>query len=141
MKKLVYKTIVLSIVALVSIQLVSAQKADTSNSSPNKKTMYDLYWKRHKTFNTVGWVLVVPGSIMFIAGLAEASNSNFLSSDYSPSKGEALFYVGGAMILGSIPCFILSGTNAHKAYLELKSGNVPGVPGVNYAGVGLKIKF
>ena len=141
MKKLVQKAIVLAVVASMSIQLVSAQKADTSSLSPNKKTMYDLYWKRHKTFNTVGWVLVVPGAAMFIAGLAEASSNNFLSSDYSPNKGEALFFIGGAMVLGSIPCFILSGTNARRAYLELKSGNVPGGPGANYAGVGIKIKF
>jgi hypothetical protein len=141
MKKLVHKTIVLAVVALMSIQMVSAQKADTSLLSPTKRTMYDLYWKRHKTLNTVGWVLVVPGAAMFITGVAEASNNSFLSSDYSPTKGEALFFVGGAMVLASIPCFILSGTNARRAYLELKSGNVPGVQGANYAGIGIKIKL
>jgi len=142
MKKMLQKPIVIAIVMLLSIQVVSAQKADTASLSASSRHLYDLYWKRHKTFNTVGWVLVVPGAAMFITGLAEASsNSNIFSSDYSYNKGEALFFIGGAMVLASIPCFILSGTNAHRAYFELKSANMPGPGGFNYASVGLKIKL
>ena len=133
---------VLVIVTVTSIQLVSAQKTDTTALPSSSKHLYDLYWRRHKTFNTIGWLLVAPGAAMFITGLAEgSSNSDIFSSNYSYNKGEALFFIGGAMVLASIPCFILSGTNAHRAYLELKNASVPGPGGFNYASVGVKMRF
>ena len=118
--------------------MASAQKNDTSKITSSTKR-YNLYMQRHKTFNTVGWVLLAPGAGMVVGGLIGVSNTDFFSDANSTSF--AISSVGVLMMLGSIPCFILSGSNARKAALELKTSMVPGPGGYNFASVGLKFSF
>jgi len=138
MKQKLQKTGVLIVIFLLSIQMVSAQKADTAmiNSS---KTLFDLYTKRHKTFNTVGWSLLGTGSALIIIGLAEASSGNLFSPSFD--TGAALGSLGVVMVLGSLPCFIIAGSNEKKAILQLRSGYVGGPSSFNYAAVRLTIRI
>ena len=134
MKKFVQELLILTIVLFTSAQMTSAQKSDTASTQ-----RYNLYMQRHKTFNTVGWVLVVPGAIMVAGGMVSLSNNGIFSD--SANTSAAFASIGTLMMLGSIPCFILSGSNARKAALELKTSMVQGPRGVNYALVGIKFSF
>jgi hypothetical protein len=138
MKKIFQNLIILATVFLVSVQVAPAQKRDTTTLSSSTKG-YDFYMQRHKTFNTIGWVLLAPGAVMAVAGVATTSSNNFFST--ASSTGLFLGGLGSVMMLGSIPCFIISGNNARKAALELKTSNIPGPGGFNYAAISLKISF
>lgn len=138
MKKIFQNLIILATVFLISVQAAPAQKRDTTTLSSSTKG-YDFYMQRHKTFNTIGWALLAPGAVMSVVGVISLSKSNFFST--TDNAGPFLGALGSVMMLGSIPCFIISGNNARKAALELKTSNIPGPGGFNYAAISLKISF
>jgi hypothetical protein len=129
---------------LLLVQLVSAQKADTSVSFLSNPK-YDRYMQRHKTFNTVGWVLMAPGAALFIIGEVELSSGGgiigLVLNSGAAKNGADLASAGIIMVLGSIPFFIIAKSNARKASLQLKSGNVPGAYKFNYIGLALKVNL
>jgi uncharacterized membrane protein len=138
MKKIFQKLSISVIVFLLLAQVGLAQKRDTTSLRSSTKS-YDLYMQRHKNFSTIGWVLLAPGTIMTVVGVVTVSSNNFFST--ASSTGSFLTVLGGVMMLGSIPCFILSGSNARKAALGLKTSALPGPGGLRYAAVSLNINF
>ena len=139
MKKQVQKIGIVIVTFLLSIQLVSAQKADTSIFHPSN-SLYDRYMQRHKTFNTVGWVLLGSGAALVIAGSLYQTDPNSFLDFTQP----VLIVGGGVVALVSVPFFIVAdrnGQKARKAKLQLKTGNIPGAYKFNYVGVALKINL
>lgn len=138
MIKFFKKLSVLGIAFLLLVQVALAQKQDTTSLSSSTKS-YNLYMQRHKTFKTLGWVLLVSGTVMTATGVAIVSKGDFFST--TDNSGFILGTAGSVMMLGSIPCFILSGSNVRKAALELRTSTVPGPGGFHYAAVGVKLSF
>jgi hypothetical protein len=114
------KIITLFIVALFSMQLVSAQKTDTSiYHSP--QDLHNFYWQKHKTNHIIGWCCLGGGTAMLISGIAIKVRNGLLSNN---SQGQWLTYLGFGSTLASIPFFISSGKNKRKARLALKAQSI-----------------
>jgi len=147
MKKIIQKALVLSSAFLLLFQAASAQKADTSTVT-QAASMHDIYLQKHRNFNTAGFVMLGSGGTALIIGTAilTSQSGKLLTfsdayNEHTANAGAVLFAVGGTLMLGSIPCFIIAANNKKKAILELKSGNTMGPGSFSYAGVGLKVKF
>ncbi|HEY8783001.1 MAG TPA: hypothetical protein VIM16_15350 [Mucilaginibacter sp.] len=147
MKKQVQKTGALIVTFLLSIQMVSAQKADTSISLPSNP-MFDRYMHKQKTFNEIGTALSGSGVAMILIGLVDILQSDAHSCDdclfTKFQAGEVLIVGGAALALISAPFYVvaaINGRKARKVSLQLKSGNIPGAYKFNYVGVALKINL
>jgi hypothetical protein len=112
--------VTLLILILFSMQLVSAQKTDTS-SLRSPQASYDFYMRKHKTNHIIGWSCLGGGTAMLIGGIAIKVNNGFLSNN---SQGQWLTYLGLATTVASIPFFISAGTNKLKARLSLKAQSI-----------------
>jgi hypothetical protein len=140
------RLMVLLIVFLLSTQFVSAQKSDTA-ANGSAQASYDFYMQRHKTNNTIGWLLLGSGVTMTTVGAAIGTNNikYILTPGYNSHKGEAVAFAGGLMALVSIPFFISAGGSRRKAYLSLKKEKVSigerGPAKVTFAAISFKIKF
>ena len=114
------KIITLFIATLFSMQLVSAQKTDTSTlRSP--QALHDSYMHKYKTNHIIAWSCLGGGTAMLISGIAIKIHNGFLSNN---SQGQWLTYLGLATTVASIPFFISAGTNKLKARLSLKAQSI-----------------
>jgi hypothetical protein len=122
------KIITLFIATLFSMQLVSAQKTDTSSlRSPHG--LHDVYMQKHKTNNTVAWVCLGAGIGLTTAAIITSANNFKIyfgppPPGYNKNKGLFLFVFGIATSLTSIAFFSASGKNKRKARLALKGENM-----------------
>ena len=121
------KIITLFIAVLFSMQLVSAQKIDTSiYHSP--QDLHNFYWQKHKTNRIIGQSCLGAGIIMITVGTVTIANHIQIfgpgPGGHKNTQGQFLFFLGTATALASIPFFISSGKNKRKAMLAIKSENV-----------------
>jgi len=138
--------IILMLLFVLSTQCASAQKVNTSVSNP-PQTKYEYYMQKHKTNNTIAWLLLVPGVTMATIGVTVGVDNvkNVFTSGYDSHKGEAVAYTGGLMALVSIPLFISANGNKRKALLSLKKEKLSigerGPGKFTYPAIAIKIKF
>ena len=143
------KIITLFIAVLFSMQLVSAQKIDTSiYHSP--QDLHNFYWQKHKTNQIVGWSCLGGGLALATIGaitLTEHLQINIGPGPGAPknTRGEFPFFFGTATALASIPFFISSSRNKRRAKLALKSENVSFgnkiINQLNYAAIAFKVSL
>lgn len=104
------------------------------------------YLEKSRRQKTTGWILLGGGVAMAVAG-GVLFNENFKifgseAENDNAGIGGAMFVVGGLAALGSIPVFIISGSNAKKAaQMSFKNqplnnqrylGNIPkSIPSLN----------
>lgn len=109
---------------LVFILLLAvSSKTFCQQTNPAAPFSREDYLKKSKGQKTAAWVLAGAGTAFVSAGAAigfgEALNSlgNLFSNDPEPYNNTAdiLFYSGAVMLAGSIPFFILAGSNKQKA--------------------------
>jgi hypothetical protein len=115
------KILILFCLSLLTIQLVKSQKSDKSIST-SPIGLHDLYMKKHKTNNTVGWIMLGSGIGMTLGGFATNVSTGW--GEGNKNNGLWLSYLGGATTLASIPFFISAGSNKRKAKLALKGESV-----------------
>ena len=136
----------LLVIILLSNQFLIAQIADTSKTQTTN-ARYDFYMNKHKTNNTIAWCLLVPGTVLTVIGVADATSNldHVFTPGYNPNAGVALTFLGVGMALGSIPFFIFSGSNRRHAILALSKRSFAvgstGTTNFNYAAVTLKVQF
>ena len=103
-------------------------QADTTVPATSIKTDY---LKKSKTQKTVAWVLLGAGTTMIVAGVVTAGNADYNPYPLPPTdenvyNGAALILIGGLFDLVSIPFFISSANNKHRALsLSFKNDTVP----------------
>jgi hypothetical protein len=77
--------------------------------------------EKHKTNNSIGWLLLAPGTTMFaVGGIINATHSDNIFTAGLNSKGAKVGLAGSLMALTSIPFFISAGNNRKMAFLSLK---------------------
>ena len=109
------KIITLFIATLFSMQLVSAQKTDTSiYHSP--QDLHNFYMQKHKTNQIIGWSCLGAGIGLTAVGV--------VTIQYHLDKGIFPFFIGIATAFLSIHFFNAARRNKTKARLALKSENV-----------------
>jgi uncharacterized membrane protein YfcA len=121
----------------ISIHAASAQKADTLFTD-SSRSAYCYYMKQSKIDKQVGFIFLVPGvSLVTIAAINESSLH----------KQNALYTIGGFMLIASLQAFISAGENRKKARLSLKiKTEKVGVGDIQahasrYTGPALKLEF
>ncbi len=140
------RLVIFLIVFLLPAQFVSAQKSDTA-ANESARTGYDFYMQKHKTNNTIGWLLLGSGVTMASVGFGIGANNMKYSftPGYNNHKGDAVAFTGSLMALVSIPFFISAGGSRRKAFLSLKKEKISigekGPAKFNYPAIALKIKF
>jgi hypothetical protein len=140
------RLVILLIVFLLSTQFVSAQKSDTA-ANGSTRASYDFYMQKHKTNNTIGWLLLGSGVTMASVGVGIGANNvkYILTPGNNSHRGEAVAFTGSLMALVSIPFFISAAGSRRKAYLSLKKEKVSigekGPAKFNYPAIALKVKF
>ena len=140
------KIVVIWILFLLSIQVVSAQKADTPRSKP-ASTTYDFHMRRYTVKNVIGLGLLGSGLTMTFMGLHKIQNSgdSYIFPTDQSTRGVGLFIAGTGTALLSIPFFISAGSSKRKAKLSLKTNSVgfggSGANDFNYMAIALKVHF
>lgn len=140
------RLVILLIVFLLSAQFVSAQKSDTATNG-SAQAGYDFYMQKHKTNNTIGWLLLGSGVTVASVGVGIGANNikYVFTPGYDSHKGEVIAFTASLMALASIPFFISAGGSKRKAYLSLKKEKISigekGPTKFNYPAIALKIKF
>ena len=109
------------LVVLIVTQFIHGQKID-STTDRNPEELYDMYMQKRKANKTLAWVTLGAGLTMMTIGGAMQASQPILGD--TPDKGVALFYVGTAVSVLSIPLFIASGSNKRKANLALKGESI-----------------
>lgn len=117
-----------------------AINANSQNLKNNEQKPASHYLEKSKRQKTTGFILLGGGVVAFTGGA--------IAMEHSKSKGENEFpfVVGGlAMTLTSIPFFISSASNKHKAKIYMKKEALllaPGVKtGIVYNSIEMKINF
>ena len=125
------------VILLLMVFAFNASSQQLKNKE--QKTSID-YLKKGKKQKTTGFILLGGGVAMFTGGA--------IAMEHSQSKGENEFpfVVGGlAMTLTSIPFFISSASNKHKAKIYMKKEALllaPGIKtGIVYNSIEMKINF
>jgi hypothetical protein len=112
--------VTLLILFLFIMQLVAAQKNDTS-SLRSPQALHDSYMHKYKTNHIIAWSCLGAGTAMLIGGIAIKVNNGLLSNN---SQGQWLTYLGFGTTLASIPFFISAGRNKRQARLALKAQSI-----------------
>jgi hypothetical protein len=99
------KIIVFALLLTVSASSFSQQ------TNPSTVITKQDYLKKSKTQKVAAWALLGGGVALGVGGVIWAT-SNIFSTSSGP---DILFAAGGASLLGSIPLFIASSRNKHKA--------------------------
>lgn len=73
------------------------------------------YLQKSNNQKKTGWILLASGTTAMVVGAIVMDNSDFWSADSSFDAGGFLFLGGLVADLVSIPLFISSSNNAHKA--------------------------
>lgn len=100
------------------------QLPDNKSAKPGSA---ESYFEKAKKQKTAAWVLLGGGTVISSIGLGKAiSHVNYFGSQTEEDKrkqrtGEALFYVGSAAVLSSIPLYIASARNKRAAKLLVKN--------------------
>jgi hypothetical protein len=86
-----------------------------SQTIPGNEFSKEYYLKKSKNQKTTGWILLSGGTLMTVVGVIGFSDSWYSSSN-STTDAYGFIMLGGVVSgLGSIPFFIMSGSNAQKA--------------------------
>jgi len=120
----------------------SAMTKKSAKDKKDKSYKNTVYWKRHNTFKALGWSFFGVGLpataagffVGVFSGIGDSSNS-----EDGVAIGSILFYSGAALTLSSIPMFVLSLTNKHKAkqvsvgFTPMQACNGTAAPGLSFA--------
>jgi hypothetical protein len=151
--------------ALLGLSLITLRAQDTlkakpdlskaPNNSRSNSSIYtqEYYLKKSQRMNTTAWVFLGAGTACLIGGII-VYNDAMKSDDFGETivngvGGEAAIIVGSALMVTSIPLFIVAGSNKKKAmqmtgalrlvpYQELQA---TGMVNRNVPSISLKIKF
>ena len=102
---------------LLLMPLVNGQKPDESISK-SPEELHDLFMKKRKVNNIVGWTMVGAGISMILGGFATNVSTGW--GEGNQDNGLWLSYLGGATTIVSIPLFISAAGNKRKAKFALK---------------------
>ena len=110
--------------------------------TPHKGDLSLSYTKKSKILKGAGWSLLGAGTIICAIGLSQLDTWSVLSGN--DNDAIVLTEIGGAMMIGSIPCLIFGGVYKRKATALLRNEKVtwrlnPG-PG-NFPALGLAINL
>ena len=125
---------------VILLLMVFAFNANSQQLKNNVQKPTSHYLEKCKKQKTAGFILLGGGVVAFTGGA--------IAMEHSQSKGENEFpfVVGGlAMTLTSIPFFISSASNKHKAIIYMKKEALQLAPGIKngivYNSVEMKINF
>jgi hypothetical protein len=115
---------------LLAFTINAFSQADTAASNTSIKTDY---LRKSKNQKTTAWVLLGGGVALMATGILVAAIyapeeviMTAASGEEATVKGVGLFLVGGIASLASIPFFIASGNNKHKALsVSFKNESAP----------------
>lgn len=113
----------------------SVTVAGSENKSPVKD--YDYYIAKSSNQQTAAWLLVGGGALCTAIGLLSFPKDYAIvwgeNSNKTESKAEfstIISVIGGAAMISSIPFFISSSVNKHRAHINLNSKKTGmGIPG------------
>ncbi len=101
------KIILLLLVVAISFGVVAqTSKKDMSEAA--------FYLQKSKKQKTASWLMLGSGTVMFASGYVWLVYEGMLGDGIKSTKGKvaiAMFYTGGAAMLGSIPLFIAAARN------------------------------
>src|SRR5258705_11482225 len=126
------KSQIILFLLMLSVSSVTAQQMVNTMQKVNKD-----YLKKSKKEKRTAWILLAGGTASFTGGL--------IAMNHTQSKGgnEFPFVLGGLMAtISSVPFFISSAVNKHKARLELHKQAIiikPGINNIYQTSVSLKI--
>jgi hypothetical protein len=128
------KTIVFAVLLIVAFNSFSQQ---TQVTQPISR---DEYMKKSKKQKTAGWVLLAGGTAIWITGLIILENTIvydlggiFNGNNQSFNSGSVVFASGLIIAAGSIPFFIISAHNKHKAMRATAFLRIENVPVIQHA--------
>ncbi len=109
----------------ISCKYISIQHSVSTAVLFDTLTGKQVYLQRSKNQKKIGYIMLGGGAVMMVAGLTLfANNFKLFSSSTEQSDkaatGAVFFTMGGLAALGSIPLFIISANNAHKAAISMK---------------------
>lgn len=110
--------------SVVSVQLPGSYWMEVERISRKAIPLYKQTpeWKKHKTFQALGWTALGVGTAMTYSGLMlHIAANNPDRQGNKTSRYEIMSYVGATMIVASIPLFILS-VNYKKQARALQLG-------------------
>lgn len=111
------KTFLLLSFGLLTMPFVFGQKLDDSLSA-SPEELHDMFMKKRKVNNIVGWTMVGTGITMILGGFATNVSTGW--GEGNQDNGLWLSYLGGASTIVSIPLFISAAGNKRKAKFALK---------------------
>ena len=130
------------ITALMCIGFLNCSFAQVIPEQTNQSSqeLYDFHISKKKTNSLAGWIALGAGVGMIVIASANTVD-NLLEGDLSSTKGEWLYYLGGASVLTSIPLFIATGKHKRKAMIQLQNGALGVANKIKYSGVSVTLSF
>ncbi|MES2811355.1 MAG: hypothetical protein V4670_02690 [Bacteroidota bacterium] len=98
---------VLIVLSLLIFNLGFSQNTEIKNS--------EYYLQKRRTNITTGWICIGLGVAGIAGGLALDLQNNLLNSGSYDNSGLTLSYIGGGLVLTSIPLFAAANKNKKKA--------------------------
>jgi hypothetical protein len=106
----------------------------------NDSTTYVIKIQKYHDMRTVGTLLTMAGSGMFVAGLVTMAN-NLWDDDQKFQNGLVVYVLGAASLGAGIPLWIV-GAHNHKKYLEkLRTLSLNVNAGTSYHGLTIRYRF
>ncbi|SHG53102.1 hypothetical protein SAMN04488109_0690 [Chryseolinea serpens] len=106
----------------------------------NDSTTYVIKIQKYHDMRTVGTLLTIAGSGMFVAGLVTMAD-NLLGDDQKFENGLVVYVLGAASLGAGIPLWIV-GAHNHKKYSEkLRALTLNFNAGASYRGLTLRYRF
>lgn len=127
----------LPIAFLLTVLVAVSSQAQYRNDS----TEYVVKIQKYRDMRTVGTLMAVAGTGLFIAGLVIMEENLWWGSDQEFRNGSAVFLHGCAGLGAGIPLWIV-GAHLHRKYSEkLKTLSLNFSAGASYRGLTIRYRF